>query len=1047
MNLAHHRVAAIRSVQVGSGILLSPRLILTAAHVVGAGGLFGPSDGRIYACASKSVGEVECSVVWAPPIGDTDLDAVLLSTEEDLVPLDAHHQVLEPVKFGELRSLEPVRGCFATGFPRVGRDPGADPRSEQFWGTLAPGVSSGNGKLVLSSDATPPNVPQGEKSPWSGLSGAAVFFQKFLIGLVVEDDRPSRWRHSRVGVLAISKLLEDASFVEVLKEHLGREVVLTGVTAQEIADAEFEGRYARAIQAEHGKIRIFGLDLARSHNRGLDLETAYLSLKAVSTRDEHGRDTAEYAHDADSMLSSARVEKSFRGRRRVLLRGQAGSGKSTLMQWIALKSVSGSLSEELSALNNRVPFVLRLRAMYRLENLRPSPSQFLDIGNIPVASDQPSGWADRVLREGRALLLVDGMDEIPDEKRDEAREWLGWILEHYPDVWVLVTVRPSAVPRAWLRDYGFDELMLMPMNPKDRSIFIEKWHQAAALEISAPSLADGRRTRELRDLQENLVRILEVTPQLAALTDSPLLCAMICALHRDRNGALPSGRMEIYKAALGMLLARRDQERQVEIELEEDEHRALLQEIAAWLVGEGLVEGGRHDAVNQIERMLPSLNRISHKFTAEQLYDHIVERSGLLTDTTETFEFIHRTFQDYLAAQEFKEARSFKMLAGKSHEEQWEDVIRMAVGHCDYRDREVLLRNIIKEGDASSDEEIKRTIYLLSGSCLPYASRLDASVRKLVLDRVSEHFSGRTRLSRVEISRLAAIGDDVISILPISDVRPWVIEVLDEVRSERALEALTEISKSASSSILDSIARVWRSFDIEKFAGRIFPQIDCSKVSFWLSVNDQLGEVRKLGSVRRLVVDGITENWNSVEMLNGVEAEEFGIYNASDLRSVEFLRQVKKVRELEIFGCYSLESISAISALELNSLYLVDMAHTQAIASELNDVLSLQNEVKDLGLSSTELALLNPALNFPQVSTLKIWYPDKGAAVLRRIADLFPGLRHLTMFLGDGTECRVVDLSPFADRADFTLEVDGAAARPRIRGKQLFAPGALKIRV
>lgn len=133
------------------------------------------------------------------------------------------------------------------------------------------------------------------------------------------------------------------------------------------------------------------------------------------------------------------------------------------MQWIAIKSISGSLSEELSALNNRVPFMLRLRAMYRLDNLRPSPDQFLEIGNIPVANEQPTGWADRVLREGRALLLVDGMDEIPDEKRDEAKEWLGWILDHYPGAWVLVTVRPSAVPRSWLRDYGFDELALLPM--------------------------------------------------------------------------------------------------------------------------------------------------------------------------------------------------------------------------------------------------------------------------------------------------------------------------------------------------------------------------------------------------------------------------------------------------------------------------------------------------------------------------------------------------------------------------------------------------------
>ncbi|MER5914651.1 NACHT domain-containing protein [Streptomyces sp. NPDC001982] len=958
---------------------------------------------------------------------------------------------MEPFMLGEVRSLEPIRGCFATGFPRVGRDPGATPRAEQFWGTLAPGVGSGNGKLVLSNEGTPPRASQGEKSPWSGLSGAAVFFRNFLIGLIVDDDRPDRWRHSRVGVLTIARLFEDASFVEVLREHLGRVMVLNGITEQEIADAEFEHKYAQAIQAEHGKIRIFGLDLSRSNNRGLDLETAYLSLETISSGGDYDR-SSERDHDADVMLSSAKVELSFRGKHRVLLRGQAGSGKSTLMQWLAIKSASGSLSGELSALNNRVPFILRLRAMYRLDNLRPSPSQFLGVGNIPIASDQPHGWADRVLRDGRALLLVDGMDEIPDEKRDEARAWLGWILDHYPNVWVLVTVRPSAVPPAWLRDYQFDELALLPMNGADRSIFIEKWHQAAALESSgapgASSLERERSARELRVLQENLERVLEVTPQLAALTDSPLLCAMICALHRDRNGALPNGRMEIYKAALGMLLARRDQERQVELELEEDEHRALLQEIAAWLVGEGLVEGGRSDAEHQIERMLPSLNRISHKFNAEQLYDHIVERSGLLAETTtQTFEFIHRTFQDYLAAQEFKEARSFKMLAGRAHEEQWGDVIRMAVGHCDHRDRAALLTNIIDEADVPSKAKVRRAIHLLAGSCLPYATRLDASIRTLVLDRVREHLPELAYSTYDEIVRLATIGDDLISILPTEDVGSWVIDVLGEIRSERAFEALVEISRSNGGSTPDRIARHWRSFDVKQFAERILSQIDCSKASVWVSGEDQLAELRRLGPLRRLVLDGVTQNWNTGEFLKGTEASEVGIYNTSRLPDLKFLRQVKGIGQLDLFGCRGVADDSVIHELELESLNVVDFLASEFDSRQLSDILSSQSQVKLLGLGYIELDTLNPELRLSNVLALKLWYPEKGLATMRRVATVFPKLQSLTLYLPDTDESRVVDLSPFSNKREFSVEVSGGYMKPRIRGKRLFAPGSLNLTV
>lgn len=282
MSLGRNRVVAIRSMQSGSGFLISPRLILTAAHVVGAAGLLGSGGAPIQAYANSRVGAVDCSVVWSPPLGDTDLDVVLLSAQKDLVPPDIY-ETFDPIVWGELRSLEPRSGCFATGFPRVGKDPGSPPRPEQFWGTLAPGTDSGDGKLVLSSEGNPPLASPGESSPWAGLSGAAVFFRRFLIGVVIEDDRPKRWQHSRVGVLAIAKLFEDDSFIETLRDHLGRAVSLTGITEQEIIDAEFEGKYAEAMRVEHGKIRIFGLDLSRSHGRGLDLETAYLSLEALSS--------------------------------------------------------------------------------------------------------------------------------------------------------------------------------------------------------------------------------------------------------------------------------------------------------------------------------------------------------------------------------------------------------------------------------------------------------------------------------------------------------------------------------------------------------------------------------------------------------------------------------------------------------------------------------------------------------------------------------------------------------------------------------------------
>ncbi|MFJ4205774.1 NACHT domain-containing protein [Streptomyces sviceus] len=838
--------------------------------------------------------------------------------------------------------------------------------------------------------------------------------------------------------MSAAKLLEDPSFCDVLSANTGYSIAISGISDQEIVDQNFEDRYAESMHAEHGKIRIFGLDLSRSTSRGLDLETAYLNLEAVSNSD-----------DFQELFPQNRVDALLKGKRRILLRGQAGSGKSTLIQWIATKSVAGALEGDLSSLNGRIPFVLRLRAMFRLDKLRPKPSEFLHVGNIPIADDQPAGWADRVMRDGRALLLVDGMDEIPDENRHEAREWLGWILEHYPDVWVLVTVRPSAVPRDWLAEYGFRELLLSPMDRTDRQIFIEHWHKAALVEVFSTTASDMERervARELTDLQKGLLRNLEVSPQLAALTDSPLLCAMICALHRDRNGALPSGRMEIYRAALGMLLARRDQERLVDLRLEEDEHRSLLQEIAAWLVNEGLTEGAKSDALIQISRILPSLHRVNLDLTPERTYDHIVDRSGLIAETsTETFEFIHRTFQDYLAAQEFKEARSFSMLARHASDEQWDDVIRMTVGHCDHRDRGDLLKRLVTAGDQANDESVRRRIHLLAGSCLPYSTRLDGKVREMVLDRIRVQLP-TFDVTTDEAEKLATIGDDLISLIPVNQVKPWALQVLGRLRSDRAFDFLRDAARGLDEHCLQYIGGIWDSFDIRRFSTEVLARADCERAHFWIDSPLQVEELSKRGKLRDVTLDCL----EGLEILSAVQiyplrVSQLGVANASNLESLDFLRSIEGTESLTFLGCRNLTDISAIRKLALRSLTVVN-SRFNSRPFDFAMLLDSQPGLVELGLGVYELRSIEPIPILSRIKSLKMWFPERGVKDLQRAAELFPQVETLELRLPYGEKRQVVDISAFADGRKLKLIIK-CQTSPIIKGRKKFTEDNLTVQV
>ncbi|TDC04797.1 ATP-binding protein, partial [Streptomyces sp. 8K308] len=110
------------------------------------------------------------------------------------------------------------------------------------------------------------------------------------------------------------------------------------------ADTDFERRYTTYIATRHRELTIFGLDL--DHAREWPLDASYVSLQAETPS---GATTAPAR--ADELL--VRLD-----RPRVLLRGVAGSGKTTLAQWLAVTAVHPDPPETPDELLGRIPFLL-----------------------------------------------------------------------------------------------------------------------------------------------------------------------------------------------------------------------------------------------------------------------------------------------------------------------------------------------------------------------------------------------------------------------------------------------------------------------------------------------------------------------------------------------------------------------------------------------------------------------------------------------------------------------------------------------------------------
>ncbi|MFD4996791.1 NACHT domain-containing protein [Streptomyces buecherae] len=630
------------------------------------------------------------------------------------------------------------------------------------------------------------------------------------------------------------------------------------------ADSLFEKRYSRYITDKHGKLSIFGLDLSQGPENWL-LDVAYLSLDAVG--DTTG--VLPTRLSADQVLAA---------HNRVLLRGVAGSGKTTLVQWLAISTTRPNQLD----LFGLVPFVLPLRTLTRGGAKLPAPDEFLSAVDCPIAALQPAGWFDHVLRTGRGLILIDGIDEIPEDDRNDARRWLQELISTYPENRWLVTSRPSAVREHWLNGDGFVEADLAPMSRDNIADFVIRWHQATGISDQ---------------YAHELLRAVRVKQDLGRLATNPLMCGLICALHQDRRGYLPEGRKEIYDAALSMLLFRRDRERGVykpgSIRIGEAHHIQLIQKLAYWMIRNGRSEMDRADAVNLLAQALPTMPKVAEQGTAEEIYRHLLIRTGLLREpSVQSMDFIHRTFQDYLGAKAAVEGLDFDFLIANAHLDQWEDVIRMAVAHSRLTERTRLLTGIIRR-DNVTPHGMNR-LHLLAAACLEHATELDPEVRAEVQQRAGALIPPRTA---DQARALIEVGPVVLDLLPYPPEAPpaekcpadeWDVgERSDEKKAaeQRAADeayftvlAATRIATDAAIDVLaryrsyhdlrvrNELARAWSRFDTSIYGQEVIAHLDTKDLYFPVSNPAELQAISSFGGRPQIKIVG---DFNAVDLLNG----------------------------------------------------------------------------------------------------------------------------------------------------------------------------------
>jgi HEAT repeat protein len=390
--------------------------------------------------------------------------------------------------------------------------------------------------------------------------------------------------------------------------------------------------------------------------------------------------TLTMSHGADPG-GSVSPEEIIKQKERIIILGDPGAGKTTMMQYLALRTaynISGQKHKESAQFPSLIPILIRLNRFRDIKKW-PRKKNLLSAISDEIKNDSgllvPFGFWEKNLHHGRCIILFDAFDELGSEDaRRILSEKINNFIARYPGNRFIVTGRITGYENQ-LAKAGFDTpYMIKKLTTNHIKSFIKRWYENLAIHQTGYQIGPqaGQQTKddeygyliqEYKKRAENLINAVLDNQRIRELAINPMLLSLIALVHYVKV-RLPEERHRLYKECIEILVDQWDAAKDLKFDilkkLTVDEKKRILGEIAWHMHENHLKSIPKPDLIKDV-LMEKCKNIYGEKLKKEELgefLDIIQKRTGLLTEKgfnqqgEPEISFSHLTFQEYLAALE-----------------------------------------------------------------------------------------------------------------------------------------------------------------------------------------------------------------------------------------------------------------------------------------------------------------------------------------------------------------------------------------------------------